>query len=66
MVEPINDGDRYRITTCHSTGFAVLAEAPRKGDAYIAAASPDLASVVEAFIGWYDRSDQNGCGEGLA
>ena len=57
MVEPINDGESYQITTCHSTGFSVLAETPLKGDAYMLAASPDLASVVQAFIDWYDRSD---------
>jgi|GEM_PF-6050036 len=57
MVEPINDGDSYQITTCHSTGFAVLAETLLKGDADRMAASPDLAAVVQAFIGWYDRSD---------
>jgi hypothetical protein len=55
MVEPINDGDSYQITTCHSTGFSVLAETSLKGDAYRMAASPDLAAVVKAFIGWYDR-----------
>ena len=58
MVEPINDGDSYQITTCHSTGFAVLAETLLKGDADRMAASPDLAAVVQAFIAWYD--DQNG------
>ena len=57
MVEPINDGESYQITTCHSTGFAVLAETLLKGDADRMAASPDLAAVVQAFIGWYDRSD---------
>ena len=57
MVEPINDGDSYQITTCHSTGFAVLAETSLKGDAYMLAASPDLAAVVQAFIDWYDHSD---------
>lgn len=57
MVEPINDGESYQITTCHSTGFAVLAETSLKGDAYMLAASPDLASVVQAFIDWYDHSD---------
>ncbi len=57
MVEPINDGDSYQITTCHSTGFAVLAETLLKGDADRMAASPDLGAVVQAFIGWYDRSD---------
>lgn len=56
-VEPINDGDSYQITTCHSTGFAVLAETLLKGDADRMAASPDLGAVVQAFIGWYDRSD---------
>jgi hypothetical protein len=57
MVEPINDGDSYQITTCHSTGFAVLAETLLKGDADRMAASPDLGAVVQAFVGWYDRSD---------
>ena len=57
MVEPINDGESYQITTCHSTGFAVLAETSLKGDADRMAASPDLAAVVQAFIDWYDRSD---------
>ena len=57
MVEPINDGDSYQITTCHSTGFAVLAETLLKGDADRMAASPDLGAVVQAFIDWYDRSD---------
>jgi hypothetical protein len=57
MVEPINDGESYQITTCHSTGFAVLAETLLKGDADRMAASPDLGAVVQAFIGWYDRSD---------
>ena len=33
MVEPINDRDSYQITTCHSTGFAVLAETHLKVDA---------------------------------
>ena len=57
MVEPINDGESYQITICHSTGFSVLAETPLKGDAYMLAASPDIASVVQAFIDWYDHSD---------
>ena len=57
MVEPINDGDSYQITTCHSTGFSVLAETSLKGDADRMAASPDLTAVVQAFIDWYDRSD---------
>ena len=48
MVEPINDGDGYQITTCHSTGFAVLAETHLKVDAYRLAASPDLTAVREA------------------
>ena len=57
MIEPINEGDSYQITTCHSTGFSVLAETSLKGDAYRMAASPDLTAVVKAFIDWYDRSD---------
>ena len=58
LVEPINGGDLYSITTTQCTGFGVVAETPCQSDAYMMAASFDLATVLKTFIAWYD--DQNG------
>ena len=49
MVEPINDGETYQITTCEDSGFAVLAETIIGGEhdaALFAHARQDLPAAL--------------------
>lgn len=54
IVEPINDGQTYQITTTDRTGFAVIAETPIDGtgrdavNARLLAAAPAMLAQLRA------------------
>lgn len=60
MVEPINDGETYQITTSEDTGFVVIAETVTghpidHANAVKMAAAPELLEALKAALQWIDR-----------
>lgn len=56
MVEPINSGETYQITTTERTAFAVIAETPVDGtgrdeaNAQLIAAAPRMLDALQLFL----------------
>jgi hypothetical protein len=73
MVEPINDGETYQVTTGERTGFVVICEtewggAEAEAIARQLAASPDLYDALtgaEEFIAGFEGDDTQAGVDGL-
>ncbi len=57
IVEPINDGQSYQITTAESTGFRVIAETDSEANARLFAAAPDLLVAVQRCLNFIEGTE---------
>lgn len=65
LVEPINGGQTYQITSAEDNHFAVIAETPIDGtgrdeaNARLIAVAPDLLEKLQQFVNWTELHKLN-------